>query len=93
LGEFLRQWSEHHNPENLRNGKVILHGADGYRAVFTFSEIVNRNDNGKLLWMLRSQEGGKYRLLPTYDFFSDRAIKSLHKIEMVDLKTVYISQP
>lgn len=93
IAEFLKHFAAHKDPQNLRNGKVIFHGADGYRAVFSFSEIVNRNDDGKLLWMERHEEGGKYRLLPTYDFFSDRAVKSLYKIEMVDVKKVYLSAP
>ncbi|MCK7534916.1 MAG: hypothetical protein MZV63_29945 [Marinilabiliales bacterium] len=28
----------------LRNGMVVIAGVDGYRAAFTLSEIVNRND-------------------------------------------------
>ncbi len=93
MAEFLKYFADSRKPENLRNGKVIFHGADGYRAVFTFSEIVNRNDDGKLLWMERQREGGRIRLLPTYDFFSDRAIKSLYKIEFSDLEKIYLSSP
>ncbi len=93
MAEFLKYFADYRKPENLRNGKVIFHGADGYRAMFTFSEIVNRNDDAKLLWMERKQEGGRIRLLPTYDFFSDRAVKSVYKIEFSDLEKTYISSP
>ena len=79
--------------EKQQKGKIIFHGADGYRAFFTLSEIMNRTDDGKLIWMEKRKTGGQYRSLPTFDFFSDRAVKALYKIEMTDIEKIYLSSP
>lgn len=68
-------------PENIAKGYFIISAEDGYRAVFTFSEIMNRNDQAELLLIDEGDtDGGKFRLFPAFDFFSDRAIKSVNGI-------------
>lgn len=71
-----------HTTENLKTGYLIFAARDGYRGVYSYSEIFNRNDQAELLLIHTPQEsdGGAFRLFPASDFFSDRAIKSLNRI-------------
>ncbi|HNS17319.1 MAG TPA: hypothetical protein PKH94_03305 [Bacteroidales bacterium] len=66
----------------LRNGLVTVKGADGYRSAFTLSEIINRNDQSEVIIVDvgEGEEGGRFRLFPSADFFSDRAVFSLEEI-------------
>jgi hypothetical protein len=59
---------------------------DGYRGVFTFSEIFNRNDQSEtlLIFIPDEKDGGAFRLFPAGDFFSDRAIKAVESIYVLD---------
>ena len=69
----------------LRHGMVVIAGLDGYRAAFTLSEIVNRNDQQEVLLIDRDNyEGaGRFSLFPAGDFFSDRAIKAIMEIDLL----------
>ncbi|MCK7537686.1 MAG: hypothetical protein MZV63_45405 [Marinilabiliales bacterium] len=62
-----------------------LAGVDGYRAAFTLSELVNRNDQEETLVIDRKDEqgSGRFSLFPAADFFSDRAIKSVMEINLL----------
>lgn len=66
----------------IRNGLVLATADDGYRSVYTYSEICNRNDQADVLVIYRPEEtdGGAFRLFPSCDFFSDRAVKALNRI-------------
>lgn len=66
---------------SLKLGLVCVTGTDGYRAVFSISEIINRNDQGEILVVPCDTiaDGGKFRVLPGCDFFSDRAVKAISK--------------
>lgn len=68
--------------ESLQKSYLVVGAADGYRAVYTWSEIFNRNDQSELLMVYdpQNQDGGAFRLFPAGDFFSDRAIKSASSI-------------
>ena len=72
--------------ENIRNGLLVVAGADGYRSVYTFSEIFNRNDQAEVLLIedRNNQDGGVYRIFPAADFFSDRAVKAVSEIRLID---------
>ena len=72
-------------PEVLQRGMVVIAGLDGYRAAFTLSEIVNRNDQQELLIIDQDNyEGaGRFSLFPAGDFFSDRAIKAIMEIDLL----------
>lgn len=76
----------HLNAEALKTGIVIIAGKDGYRAVYTISEIFNRNDQAEFLLLEQpdNQDGGAYLLFPASDFFSDRAIRSIQSIRFED---------
>lgn len=69
-------------PKAIREGIFVVAADDGYRAMFTYSEICNRNDQGELLLTCRpeDQNGGAFRVIPCFDFFSDRAIKGINTI-------------
>jgi hypothetical protein len=64
---------------SLRKGLICVTGIDGYRAVFSLSEAINRNDQGEILIVPcdTTSDGGRFRVLPGCDFFSDRAVKAI----------------
>jgi hypothetical protein len=70
---------------NICNGLFVIAAADGYRSVYTFSEIFNRNDQAEVLLIgdRGNKDGGAYRIFPAADFFSDRAIKAVSEIRLV----------
>ncbi|HSH53138.1 MAG TPA: hypothetical protein VK982_15545, partial [Bacteroidales bacterium] len=70
------------NQKNIREGIFLVAAQDGYRGVFTYSELMNRNDQSEVLLICRPQdkEKGVFRLFPACDFFSDRAIKGITEI-------------
>ncbi len=73
------------NNSNIKNTLVIVAAKDGYRSVFTLSEICNRNDFHEILLTDRSDDkkNGAYAVLITPDFFSDRAVKAITEIRIV----------
>ena len=68
--------------ENIRKGIFLITAKDGYRGVFTYSEIINRNDQSEILLICSkdAKDIGNFRLFPACDFFSDRAIKGITAI-------------
>ncbi len=87
LKTFLNNYFEI-NKENLQHGMFTIAGSDGYHAAFTFSEIMNRNDNAEILLIDKGnyKKAGKFSLFATPDFFSDRAIKSINEIDFSIVK-------
>ena len=74
-------------PEALKTGMFTVSAADGYRAAFTYSEIMNRNDQSEVIIMDEGMnDGGRFHLYSAADFFSDRAIKSVTGIWYQELK-------
>jgi len=69
----------------LKRGLILAVAKDGYRGVFTYSEVMNRNDQAELLLIAHPEEkdDAVFRLYPAMDFFSDRAIKALTEIRCV----------
>jgi hypothetical protein len=69
----------------LQTGIVIVSATDGYRSAFSLSEIMNRNDNQEYLLneLKDNPVGGRYTLRVN-DFFADRDVRSVSKIELVD---------
>ena len=68
----------------LRTGLFVIAGKDGYHASFSFSEIMNRNDQNEFLvvGIGKDEDGGAFQIFPAADFFSDRAIKSVESIKL-----------
>jgi hypothetical protein len=74
------------NTEIFMNGLVVFVADDGYRAVFTVSELCNRNDQEYSLLLFNEDDKGKgkFRVFPSCDFFSDRAVKTLTDIKIMN---------
>nr|NQU94080.1 hypothetical protein [Bacteroidota bacterium] len=77
-----------YDADNITNGILIIAAEDGYRAVFTYSEVFNRNDQAEVLLVYEPENanGGAFKLFPAGDFFSDRAIKSVNSIHFESAK-------
>lgn len=69
----------------IRNGLFVIAAIDGYRCSMTYSELMNRNDNSEIMIMDENhyEKAGKFSCLFTADFFSDRAMKSMSEIRLV----------
>ena len=74
--------------QKLRTGLFVIAGKDGYHAAFSFSEIMNRNDQNEFLVVSvgKDEDGGAFQIFPAADFFSDRAIKSVESIKLVNIE-------
>lgn len=84
-GISLKNYSNNHikrTQKALREGIFVAAADDGYRGVFSYSEICNRNDQAEVLLICNpdKKHNGIFRLFPSCDFFSDRAIKGLNAI-------------
>lgn len=68
----------------LETGLIIASAPDGYRSVFSLSEIINRNDRLETLIIDEEdyEREGQFSLIVSGDFFSDRAMKALWKLEL-----------
>lgn len=85
LKEIIKSYSTP-DKQFLQNGLVLIAAKDGYRGVFTYSEVMNRNDQAEVLLINNPAEtdGGAFRLFPAGDFFSDRAIKAIESIYITE---------
>ena len=74
------------SPEMLGNYIAVASARDGYRSVLSLSEIMNRSDNQDLLLLEKrdSPGEGRYTLYPAGDYFADRDVKAVEKIELLD---------
>ena len=78
------------NEQNLKTDLFVIVGKDGYHAAFSFSEVMNRNDQNDFLIVPteKDADGGAFQIFPSADFFSDRAIKSVESIKLVDVAVI-----
>jgi hypothetical protein len=76
------------SPEMLREWIAVGNAKDGYRVVLTLSEIMNRSDNQDVLLVDKkdSQANGRYILYPAADFFADRDVKAIERLELFPLE-------
>jgi hypothetical protein len=76
------------NTEIFKKGLVVFVADDGYRAVFSLSEMCNRNDQEYSLLLYNEDDNGKgkFRVFPSCDFFSDRAVKALTEIRIIHVQ-------
>jgi hypothetical protein len=74
--------------DDLRRGVAVISAKDGYRCAFSVSEIMNRNDNQDFLLLDRkeSREDGRYSLLAAADFFVDRNVRAVERIDIRRVK-------
>jgi hypothetical protein len=73
------------NRKNIRRTYFAVSASDGYRIVISFSELFNRNDQSDFLIIDsgKNSKKGRFRLFPTPDFFSDRAIYTIDAIHFL----------
>lgn len=66
----------------IRNGLVCFAGIDGYRAIYSYSELFNRVDQVApiLAQTPDPMDGGFYRLFHPLEFYADRSVKGLAEI-------------
>lgn len=74
--------------KQIASAILCISAKDGYRVTFSLSEIINRNDMNDFLLIEKSGslEEGKYNLFATPDFFVDRNVRSVEKIEIMNVK-------
>jgi hypothetical protein len=65
-----------------RNGLVCFAGLDGYRAIYSYSELFNRADQVFPILAVPENplDGGLYRIFHPSDFYADRSVKSVAEI-------------
>jgi hypothetical protein len=71
---------------SLKTGLMCFAGTDGYRCAVSYSELFNRNDQQEFL-LVRTEtgeDGGLFRIFAACDFFSDRAIKAVSGIYLIN---------
>ncbi len=75
------------NADWISNGLACFVGLDGYRTVYSFSELFNRTDQVYPILAVpeNPEEGGFYRIFHPAEFYADRSVKSL--------KEIYFFQP
>jgi hypothetical protein len=71
-------------PEMLKEWIAVGSAKDGYRVVYSLSEIMNRIDNQDFLLLDKKDtpESGRFLIYPSGDFFADRDIRSAEKVEL-----------
>jgi len=70
--------------DRIRRALFTVAAQDGYRVAMTYSEVFNRNDQQEFLLIdnRAAEDGGRFRIFPACDFFSDRSIKAVSKISV-----------
>ncbi len=65
--------------KNVRRGYWVISAVDGYRVAITFAELFNRSDQKEFLICDTGagKDTGRFKLFPSADFFSDRAVKAI----------------
>lgn len=74
-------------PQDCAGALVVVSAGDAYRAAYSLCEIVNRGDNADFLVSDRGddEKDGKYSLLAAPDFFVDRNVRSMAKVEVLKI--------
>jgi hypothetical protein len=87
LKDILRETINIKN-EEIGNSILCISAKDGYRVVYSLSEIINRSDNEDFLLSDNkdSKENGRFSTYSTPDFFVDRNVRSVEKIQIMQVK-------
>lgn len=80
MAAMLQEMIQLNDPDLLRKGLVCFVGLDGYRALYSFSELFNRTDQIVPIFAVTKSDGGLYRNFLPSDFFADRSVKSLQEV-------------
>lgn len=70
------------DPTAIAKGLVCFASIDGYRSIFSYSELFNRADQSlpQLTIVDDQNEGGYFRIFQPTDFYADRSVKGLKEI-------------
>ncbi|MBE0663431.1 MAG: hypothetical protein IH597_13305 [Bacteroidales bacterium] len=82
LSKLLEGSIDFFDPELNRHGLVCFAGLDGYRSVYSYSELFNRTDQVMHILAVpeNPMDGGFYRIFHPSEFYADRSVKSLAEI-------------
>ncbi len=88
LRNYLSKYFTNISPEMMAEGIVSISAIDGYRASFSLSEIMNRNDHREILLMYgldsKEEDGrAKFSIFAGCDNFADRSIKGTTEIRLI----------
>ncbi len=88
VSQVLAPFFSNRDPKTLRQGIVSIAGIDGYRASFSLSELINRNDERNTLLMFgcgKDKEYGRatFSIYAGIDAFADRSIKGVCEIRLI----------
>ncbi len=78
MGDYLKPF----DPEWNRNGLVCFASVDGYRAIYSYSELFNRTDQVFPILAVpdNPMDGGFYRIFHPAEFYADRSVKSVKEM-------------
>jgi len=82
LTSVLRDSIDFFDENWIKNGLVCCAGIDGYRAIYSYSELFNRTDQVSpiLAVAFDIMDGGYYRIFHPSEFYADRSVKSLKEM-------------
>lgn len=82
LAALMEEHKDIWDPQWIRGGLVCFAGLDGYRAIYSYSELFNRVDQVApiLSKVAGVEEGGYYRVFHPAEFYADRSVKALAEI-------------
>lgn len=74
--------------DNIQKSIMIFSAKDGYRVTCSVSEVINRNNQDKILLMDfgDSTSNGRFTTFVTGDFFVDRNVRAVENIEILSIK-------
>jgi hypothetical protein len=80
------KWNLESERSRVMRWIAVVSAKDGYRSVFSLSEIMNRADGRDVLLVDQkdSSGNGRYLIYPSGDFFADRDVKAVEKIELIE---------
>lgn len=88
LADLLKESVNLQDPSLNRHGLVAFVGADGYRAVLSFSELFNRFDQVAPILSVHDDpdDGGHYRFFYPPAFYADYTVKSLAEMYLFKMR-------
>ena len=82
LQNLLRGAIDIFSPEWNRRGLICFASVDGYRAIYSYSELFNRTDQVFPILAVPDDpmDGGFYRIFHPMEFYADRSVKSVKEM-------------
>ncbi len=82
LSFLLQDVTDPYDPVLNRSALVCFASVDGYRAIYSYSELFNRTDQTAPILAIAPNEkdGGFFRNFHPVDFYADRSVKALQEL-------------